>query len=295
MMVLQKGSDKGMQNISPSPGTLYICGTPIGHLEDVSIRLLKTLRRVDLIACEDTRHTVRLLNRYKIKKRLISYHEHSPVQREDQLLTWLQEGKNLAVVSDAGMPVISDPGNRLIARAQALEIPVEVIPGPSACIAALVLSGLPGSPFIFMGFAPEKKSARKDFFSDFQEESRTVIFYEAPHRLRASLQDLRAVLGEQRPVAVVKEITKKFQDVRFGSAQTICDYYSQHEPRGEFCVLIGGYTPDPPTRSLQEIVVETQALIASGVNKKDAIRQQAKTYGLQKSVLYKQFFSENDR
>ena len=284
------------QTISTSiqSGTLYICGTPIGNLEDVSIRLLKTLRAVDLIACEDTRHTVKLLNRFHIKKRLISYHEYSSVQRETQLLALLQTGKNIALVSDAGMPVISDPGSRLIARANALNIPVEVLPGPSACIAALVLSGLPGNPFIFMGFAPEKSRARKEFFASFQEERRTVIFYEAPHRLRASLQDLREALGDERPVSTVKEITKKFQDVQSGSAQSLCAYYEEHEPRGEFCVVIGGYEPAASSKTLEEIAAETQELMDSGVPKKDAIRQKAKAYGLQKSVLYKCFFSEKE-
>lgn len=279
-------------DFAPLVGTLYICGTPIGNLEDVSIRLLKTLRAVDLIACEDTRHTIKLLNRFKIKKHLISYHEYSTVQRENQLLELLQAGKKVALVSDAGMPVISDPGNRLIARANELNIPVEVVPGPSACIAALVLSGLPGNPFIFMGFAPEKSRARKEFFAAFQEETRTVLFYEAPHRLLSSLQDLKEVLGPERRVATAREITKKFQAVEQGTAQSLCEYYAQHEPRGEFCVVIGGYEPTTSEKTLEEIAAETQQLIAAGANKKETIRQQAKRYGLQKSVLYQCFFSE---
>lgn len=273
-------------------GTLFICGTPIGNLEDVSIRLLKTLRQVDAIACEDTRHTVKLLNRYHIKKKLVSYHEYSTMEREDQLLDFVASGKNLALVSDAGMPVISDPGSRLIKKANERHIPVEVVPGPSACIAALVLSGLPGNPFIFMGFAPEKAKARKAFFAALKEETRTVIFYEAPHRLAASLADLREEVGDDRPVSTVKEITKKFQEMRPGTAQSLCEYYAENEPRGEFCVVVGGYEPKTEEKPLEEIVQETEALIASGVNKKDAIRQKAKEYGMAKSDLYKCFFAD---
>ena len=281
------------QESPAGPGTLYICGTPIGNLEDVTLRLLKTLRTADLIACEDTRHTLKLLNHFDIKKKLISYHEYSTVQRENQILDLLQSGKNIALVSDAGMPVISDPGSRLIARANELHLPVEVVPGPSACISALVLSGLPGNPFIFMGFAPEKSHARKEFFSALKEETRTVIFYEAPHRLRNSLEDLREALGNQRPVSTVREITKKFQEIQQGTAESLCAYYRVHEPRGEFCVVIGGWSPDHSEKTMDDIVCETEELIKSGTAKKEAIRQKAKEYGLQKSVLYKCFFSEN--
>ncbi len=292
-MMMELDLNSWMEQANPvTPGTLYICGTPIGNLEDVSIRLLKTLNGVDLIACEDTRHTVKLLNRYGIKKRLVSYHEYSSPERDEQLLTLLTAGKSVALVSDAGMPVISDPGSRLIARANERRVPVEVVPGPSACIAALALSGLPGNPFIFMGFAPEKSHARKAFFAGLKEETRTVIFYEAPHRLRSSLNDLREALGDNRPVTTAKELTKKFQEIRSGTAQELCAYYTEHEPRGEFCVVVGGYKPQSGEKALAEIVRETEELIASGMPKKEAIRQQAKAYGIPKSELYKCFFTD---
>src|SRR5665647_2200281 len=177
------------------PGKLYICGTPIGNLEDVSIRLLKTLRRVDLIACEDTRHTIKLLNRYKIKNRLLSYHEHSQPQREQYILAELAAGRQIALVSDAGMPTISDPGQSLISQARAAGIEVEVIPGPSACIAALAVSGLDSTAFIFAGFLPVKTGQRRQVLASLKTEPRTVILYEAPHRLLKTLVDMGAVLG----------------------------------------------------------------------------------------------------
>ncbi len=198
-------------------GTLYVCGTPIGNLEDVSIRLLKTLRAVDIIACEDTRHTIKLLNRYKIKNRLLSYHEHSGIGREDYLLAELQAGKNIALVSDAGMPTISDPGEHLVRKAIAAGIEVDVIPGPSACTAALAISGLDSSAFIFLGFLPTRRNPRRAVFQQLKEESRTVIFYEAPHRLLDTLLDLQAVMGEEQPLSIGRELTKQYQEMRHGS------------------------------------------------------------------------------
>ena len=172
-------------------GKLYICATPIGNLEDVSVRLLKTLRRVDFIACEDTRQSLKLLNRYHIRKTLVSYHKHSTRNREDYIVEQLLAGKEVALISDAGMPGISDPGEELVARAVEEGIPMEVIPGPSALVAALALSGLDTSSFLYAGFLPNRSGKRRETLTALKAQPRTLIFYEAPHRLLATLSDMR--------------------------------------------------------------------------------------------------------
>jgi 16S rRNA (cytidine1402-2'-O)-methyltransferase len=273
-------------------GKLYVCGTPIGNLEDASIRLLKTLRRVDLIACEDTRHTVKLLNRYKIKNRLVSYHEHSQPQKEQHLLDELAQGRHIALVSDAGMPTISDPGQGLISRAISAGIEVEVIPGPSACIAALAASGLDSSSFTFAGFLPAKKGQRRTVLTDLIGEPRTLIFYEAPHRLVKTLEDMAELMGEGRPVTVVRELTKLYQEVRQGPLGQVLEYYRANPPRGEICLLL----PVPPKAAepvpLEQIMRETQQLIESGMDKKEAFKMKAREHKVKKSTIYKQFMGD---
>ncbi|HBK54610.1 MAG TPA: 16S rRNA (cytidine(1402)-2'-O)-methyltransferase, partial [Syntrophomonas wolfei] len=194
-------------------GKLYICGTPIGNLDDVSIRLLKTLRKVDLIACEDTRMTIKLLNRFKIKTRMISYHEYSKREKEDYLIAQLLQGQNIALVSDAGMPTISDPGEELIRRALQTGIQLEVIPGPSALTAALALSGMDTSAFTFAGFLPQRRSRRREELEQLQSEQKTIILYEAPHRIRECLLDIVEIMGAERKLAIARELTKKHEEV----------------------------------------------------------------------------------
>jgi 16S rRNA (cytidine1402-2'-O)-methyltransferase len=271
------------------PGKLYVCGTPIGNLEDVSIRLLKTLRRVDLIACEDTRHTIKLLNRYKIKNKLLSYHEHSQPHREQYILAELAQGRQIALVSDAGMPAISDPGQDLVSRARAAGIEVEVIPGPSACTAALAVSGLDSSAFIFAGFLPAKTGQRRQVLANLKTEPRTVILYEAPHRLLKTLADMGAVMGEGRPITVVRELTKLHQEVRQGSIDEVYNYYQANPPRGEICLLLPGYAEPAEPVDMERIVQETAALISQGVDKKEAFKTKAREYNVKKSTIYKQF------
>lgn len=271
-------------------GILYICGTPIGNLEDVSIRLLKTLRQVDLIACEDTRHTIKLLNHYKIKKPLISYHEHSHKNREDYLLQELEEGKNIALVSDAGMPVVSDPGAPLIRRAIEKGHTIDVIPGPTAFTAALVLSGLDSTGFIFMGFPPSGTKARKEFFQAFTDEYRTVIFYEAPHRLLATLADMEEVLGPKRALVLAREITKKHQEVTRGTIDTIIKHYEVNSPRGEICLVLGGQIQDRSSKSMEDILEEIDILLAQeDITKNEAFKIKARQYKISKSQIYKCF------
>ena len=237
-------------------GILYICATPIGNLEDVSIRLLKTLRSVDLIACEDTRQTIKLLNRYKIKKKLISYHEHSDHKREDYIVELLLSGKKVALVSDAGMPGISDPGEKLLQKALAQQLEIEIIPGPSAVISALAISGLDMGTFVFEGFLPRQASKRMDVLKKNGEERRTVIYYEAPHRLLKTLYDLQTLLDSKRKVVVVRELTKKHQEIIRGNIDEIIERFEEREPRGEICLLIGCKIPEPLSLDVDKLIEE---------------------------------------
>jgi len=268
-------------------GKLYVCGTPIGNLEDVSIRLLKTLRKVDMIACEDTRHSIKLLNRYKIKNKLISYHEHSNSEKENYILEQLKRGLNIALISDAGMPTISDPGEGLVRRVIEAGVEVEVIPGPSACIAALAISGLDSSSFVFVGFLPPRSGKRRDMLASLKEEHRTLILYEAPHRLLKILEDMEAILGEGRPITVARELTKIHQEVRRGSVREIKSYYTENPPRGEICLLIPAQEEKVKAADWDQIMRETIELIESGVDKKEALKMKAQEYKVQKSIIYK--------
>lgn len=270
---------------------LYICGTPIGNLEDVSIRLLKTLRRVDIIACEDTRHTAKLLARYKIKKPLISYHEHSSREKEEYILSLLLEGKEIALVSDAGMPGISDPGEGLIKKAIAKDIPLEIIPGPCAAVAALALSGMDTSGFVFVGFLPPKEGKREEFLQELKEEKRTLIFYEAPHRLLKTLKDMKKTWGGERRIAVVRELTKVYEEVKRGSLEEILDYFMVNSPRGEFTLVVEGDISEKEA-DMEQVLAEVKVLLEQGVNKKEALKLKAREYKLKKSELYKSFMDK---
>jgi 16S rRNA (cytidine1402-2'-O)-methyltransferase len=271
------------------PGTLYICGTPIGNLEDVSIRLLKTLRSVDLIACEDTRNTIKLLNRYKIKKPLLSYHQYSGNEREDFLLEEILGGKTIALVTDAGMPGISDPGTELVKKAITADINIEVIPGPSAFTAALAISGLDSSVFIFYGFLPRQHNQRCNLLKELQAENRTVIFYEAPHRLLASLTDMQEIMGKDQPIIIGRELTKKFQEMQRGTVTEIIEHYQNRMPRGEICLLLPGRPKVISSKTIEQIAEETRQLIKQGLDKKEAFKMKAHEYGIKKSQLYKYF------
>ncbi len=270
-------------------GKLYICGTPIGNLEDVSIRLLKTLRKVDIIACEDTRHTIKLLNRYKIKSQLISYHQYSTPQKEQHLLEELAKGNTIALVTDAGMPTISDPGETLIRRAIDAGIDIEVIPGPSACTAALAISGLDSSSFIFIGFLPSKAGKRREILASIKKEHRTVILYEAPHRLLKILEEIEIEMGEGHLIVVAREITKFYQEVKRGSVREIKNHYTENTPRGEICLLISGQGYEAEVASMEEIIRETKQLIENGLDKKEAFKMKAHEYKVKKSTIYKHF------
>jgi len=218
---------------------LYIVSTPIGNLGDISYRAVETLKNVDLIAAEDTRHTRILCRHYDIQTSLTSYFEHNKIKKADHILKYLREGKEIALVTDAGTPGISDPGFHLIRLAKQNDIPITVIPGTTALIAALSLSGLPCHNFIFEGFLPVKSAARRKKLKRFIGEERTLIFYESPHRLIKTLTDIEEILKDAR-VVCARELTKKFEEIKEGSAGELREYFSQKKPRGEFVRLING-------------------------------------------------------
>lgn len=267
-------------------GKLYICGTPIGNLEDVSIRLLKTLRKVDMIACEDTRQTIKLLNRYKIKKPLTSYHEHSSKGKEDYILDELSQGKIIALVSDAGMPLISDPGQNLVRRAIEAGIELEVIPGPSASIGALAISGMDSTAFVFEGFLPNRSKKRREAFLQLKEETRTIILYEAPHRLVQTLTEITEIMGSDREIAVARELTKKYEEIKRGTAGKLRDYFEKNPPRGEITLLISGKIEQDKEIDMEKIAEEIDQLLKKGINKKEAFKMKANEYNVKKSTIY---------
>ncbi len=222
---------------------LFLVATPIGNLGDITLRALETLRAVDYVASEDTRKTGLLLKHFDIKKPQIAFHEHNEERAGERIVALLQEGQSVAVVSNAGTPGIADPGFTLVRRAVALDLPVTLIPGPSAVVMALVLSGLPSHSFTFRGFAPRKGGKRRAFLEVDRDSPHTLIFYESPHRLRDFLTDALTVYGD-RPAALANELTKLFESVRRGSLSELLAHLDEKEPRGEYVVVIGGAPPE---------------------------------------------------
>ncbi|MGE5398571.1 MAG: 16S rRNA (cytidine(1402)-2'-O)-methyltransferase [Chitinophagales bacterium] len=269
-------------------GTLYVCSTPIGNLEDASFRLVRILSEVDLIACEDTRHTRVLLNHFNINKPTISYHEHNSKEREETLVSRLNQGQSIALVSDAGTPGISDPGYPLIHRAAQEGIRIEVIPGPSALIAALVVSGLDTDRFVFEGFLPARASQRVKRLEEIIQEQRTIILYEAPHRLLKLLEDINNIMGD-RQVAVIRELTKIHEETRRGSLADLIKHFEEHPPRGEITVIVEGNKQKPKNADLSTIVQEVKDLVAGGMEKKEALKLKAQEYKVKKGELYMKF------
>ncbi|MCE5198217.1 MAG: 16S rRNA (cytidine(1402)-2'-O)-methyltransferase [Armatimonadota bacterium] len=270
------------------PGTLYIVATPIGNLEDISFRALRTLKESDIIAAEDTRVTRKLLSHFDIHTPMISYQQHSGARRAEEIAQMLLDGKNVALVSDAGTPGISDPGHELIALCIADGIPVLSVPGPTAIITALVVSGLPTAHFAFDGFPPRKGSERVAFFESLKREMRTICLYESPQRMISTLETIRDVL-EDRPIAIIREATKMFEEVFRGNAVGAIEYFSQKRPRGEFVIIIGGASPgldseqELPELSLEARLIE---LMDSGMSERDAVRQGMIEFKLPRRQVY---------
>jgi 16S rRNA (cytidine1402-2'-O)-methyltransferase len=269
-------------------GKLYLVGTPIGNLEDMTFRAIKTLNQVALIAAEDTRHTGKLLQHFHITTPQISYHDHSHQSRLQTLLDYLQAGKDLALVSDAGMPGISDPGYDLVQICLKNQIEVIPIPGVTALITALVASGLPTDRFIFEGFLPTKLKERRDRLEKLAAETRTLLFYEAPHRLLETLRDLQSILGNNRSVVTGRELTKFHEEFWYGNLGEAVDYYGNvMQPKGEFTLVVAGQPARenfPPSESV--LKAELEQLMAQGMSRSQASRHLAEITQLPRRKLY---------
>ena len=269
-------------------GTLYIVATPIGNLEDITFRAVRVLKEVDIVASEDTRQTRKLLDHYGIRKPQISYHEHNEKSRAEELLGELQSGKNIALVSDAGTPLIADPGYRLVDLAREAGVAVSPVPGPSAIVAALSASGLPSDSFLFRGFLPPKSTQRRKLLEQLKPSESTLIFYETPHRIVEALNDIEAVLG-LRPIVLARELTKLHEEFLRGTANELWQTLEQRSSvKGEFVLMIGK-SGEPPEQENVPIEDAVEELIRQGIPKMEALKTIAKQRGLPKREVYKKF------
>lgn len=272
-------------------GTLYLVGTPIGNLGDLSVRALETLRSADFIAAEDTRVTAKLLNHFEIKKPCVSYYEHNKYASGEKIVARLLAGETCALVTDAGMPAISDPGEDIVRQCAEQGIDVQVIPGPCAAIAALAVSGLPTQQFCFEGFLAVSGKTRREHLERLRGETRTMIFYEAPHKLLRTLCDLRdlaAAFGGERRISLCRELTKLHEEVLRLTLDGAVAYYETQPPRGEYVLIVEGAPKQQESGpvSEEEALMRVQALLAEGLSRKDAVRQVAAETGLAKNQLY---------
>jgi len=279
-------------------GKLYVVGTPIGNLEDMTLRAIRTLNEVDLIACEDTRRTAKLLSAYKIQTPTISYHEHNEMTRAPELVIQMEEGSTIALVTDAGMPVVSDPGFRLVHLAVRHNIPVIPVPGASAFVAALAASGLPVEKFRFLGFLPSKKNDRRKALDELKDATRTLIFYEAPHRLLEMLKDCKEILGE-REVVIAREVTKVHEEFVRGTLSAVLEGLKKRQVKGEITVLIGPPAPSDSQEAIPRaasIISEIQGIMAAQrVDERAALKMVARARGVSKSEAYRQLQAEKSR
>ena len=274
-------------------GTLYLCATPIGNLDDMTFRVLDTLKQVDLIAAEDTRNSIKLLNHFDIHTEMTSYHEYNKYDKAQYLIEQMQQGKDVALITDAGTPAISDPGEVLVAECHKAGVPVTSLPGPAACITALTLSGLSTRRFCFEGFLPssDDKKARKRILEDLKTESRTIILYEAPHHLRAVLDDLYETLGD-RKISICRELTKKFEEVNVTTLEQAIFFYKENEPRGEYVLVIEGKSleeqEEEKRQSWKEMSLEDHMKYYEdeGFSHKDAMKKVAADRGVGKREIY---------
>lgn len=274
-------------------GKLYLCPTPIGNLDDITFRTLKTLKTVDLIAAEDTRHTIRLLNYFEIKKPLTSYHEHNKIEKGKILIDKIIDGDNIALVTDAGMPAISDPGEDLVKLAIEENIEIVALPGATAFVLALVVSGFSTRRFIYEGFLSSNKKARREELEVFKSETRTVILYESPHRLKDLLKDIETVLGD-RELSISREITKKYEEVFRGNIKECIEKFTEQDPRGEFIVVLKGVSrekiEDEKKEKWQELSIREHIIVCmeNGLSKKEAIKKVSKDRTLPKNEVYQE-------
>ncbi len=281
-------------------GTLYLCATPIGNLKDITDRVRETLGSVDLIAAEDTRNSMKLMTHFDIHVPMTSYHEFNKFEKAEDLVNTLLSGKNVALITDAGTPAISDPGEVLVHKCVEAGVPVTSLPGPSAVITALTLSGLSTGRFSFEGFLSREKKERREILSEIKDERRTIILYESPHHLCATLKDLLETLGD-RKIALCRELTKKHEEIVRISLSEAVSYYEVNEPRGEFVLVIEGKSRDEineeRTRRFDEITVKEHVEMYEhrGLDRKDAMKAAAKDRGVQKRDIYQELLKEEGR
>ena len=278
-------------------GTLYLCATPIGNLDDITFRVLETLKNVDVIAAEDTRNSIKLLNRFEIKTPMTSYHEFNKYDKGRQLIEQLLEGKNIAVITDAGMPGISDPGEELVKMAYEAGVPVTVLPGACACVTALTLSGLPTRRFCFEAFLPTDKKERKDVLAELVDETRTIVLYEAPHRLVKTLAELMETLGDRR-LTICRELTKKHEEAFRTTFSEALVFYETNEPKGECVLVIEGADREALKKEEQESFLQLsleehmERYLSQGMSKKDAMKAVAADRGVSKREIYAMLLEE---
>lgn len=288
-----------MNDTGTNAGTLYIVSTPIGNMEDITFRALNILRESDVIAAEDTRQTLKLLNHYGIKKKLISYYEHNKIKQGNYLIKLLLEGKNIALVSDAGTPGISDPGEDLIKLAIEEGIKVVAAPGPTAAITGLVVSGLPTNRFVFEGFLPMNKKSRKERLSEIKKEFRTMVLYEAPHKLRNTLNELFETLGN-RKIVIARELTKKFEEVIRCTLKEAVEIYKEKTPKGEYVLILEGYCVD---ENIQDNINKWEGIpikehldywIKNGLSRKEALKKVAEERSMSRREVYDSIIKDKD-
>lgn len=279
-------------------GKLYLCATPIGNLEDITLRVLNTLKEADLIAVEDTRHSIKLLNHFNIKTPMTSYHEYNKFDKAVYLVEKMKQGTNLALITDAGTPGISDPGEELVKQCYEAGIEVTSLPGPSACITALTLSGLPVRRFCFEAFLPADKKERQWILDELKTETRTIVIYEAPHHLIRTLSELSGVLGESRRITICRELTKKYEEVFCTTFEEALLFYEKEVPKGEFVIVIEGRRIADlklkEQQSWRDMSLEThmELYTGKGMDKKEAMKQVARDRGIRKREVYQELMQK---
>lgn len=276
-------------------GTLFVVGTPIGNMEDITFRQLETLKKVDFIAAEDTRVTLKLLNRYDIKKPLISYHGHSSAACAESIAGRIESGENAAIVTDAGMPCISDPGEILVKICAEKGIDIRVVPGPSAVISAIAVSGLNTSRFSFEGFLSVTKKQRYEHLESIKNDTRTLVFYEAPHKLRNTLEDFLRFFGNRR-ISLCRELTKIYEEILRMTISEAIDYYKEKNPKGEYVLVVeGAAEPQANDITLEQAVCFVQSLIDKGVKPSEACKNIAKETNFSKSIIYAELIKKGEK
>ncbi len=275
-------------------GILYLCATPIGNMEDITYRVVRILKEVDLIAAEDTRTSKKLLDRYEINTRVTSYHEHNKIEKAKTLINKLHEGNNIALITDAGTPGISDPGEELVAMCYDENIEVTSLPGAAALITAITMSGQSSRRFVFEAFLPKDKKFRKHILEELERETRTIIIYESPHHLKSTLKELESVLGKDRELTITRELTKRHEEKNKTTFEKALEYYEENEPRGEYVLVIAGKSRAMQEEEKREMWEETTVkehmdiYLKQGLDKKEAMKAVAKDRGVSKRDIYKE-------